>query len=126
MIVLGGKAVIESILDHQFNEGAVFLTNVTPNGQTIVGFDNFLNKSSIEMYVAGGGGITRRFLRECFRYAFETCGVDRVTAQVDEDNEKALDLDRRLGFVDEGRIRKGKDGKDILILGMLRDECRWI
>lgn len=35
-------------------------------------------------------------------------------------------MDKRLGFVQEGVCRKALDGKDVIIFGMLRDECRFL
>jgi hypothetical protein len=33
---------------------------------------------------------------------------------------------KRIGFVEEGRLRQALPHGDLLILGMTRQECRWI
>jgi RimJ/RimL family protein N-acetyltransferase len=71
--------------------------------------------------------LTRHFLGECFRYCFETEGVDRITCPVLTSNKYGEPFVKKLGFVLEGRMRRrALDGSDVLIYGMLREECRWL
>lgn len=75
--------------------------------------------------IADPRAITRRLLRSIFRALF-TSGV-RVTALVDPDNDAALRLMERLGFVYEGYARRGLDGRrDACVYGMLPEDCPWI
>lgn len=81
------------------------------------------------MTVASDGSrrwMTREFIREVFLYPFVQLGLARVTVLVPENNAVALDMDRRLGFVPEGRLRKFFGQHDGIVLGMLRSECRHI
>jgi RimJ/RimL family protein N-acetyltransferase len=82
----------------------------------------------IRMHCAGQAGwLTPKTLRTFFAYPFLQLSCIRVTATVSRANKKALDLNRRLGFQIEGCIRDGFGlGKDALIMGMKRHECRWI
>jgi RimJ/RimL family protein N-acetyltransferase len=53
-------------------------------------------------------------------------GVQRVTGYVPASNAAALRFDRHLGFVEEGRLREAlPGGEDVIVLGMLKRECRW-
>jgi RimJ/RimL family protein N-acetyltransferase len=70
--------------------------------------------------------LTRKFLNVLFHYAFITAGKHRITAVIEDGNINALDMDKRLGFIEEGRLKGWYGEKDGLILRMLRDECRWI
>jgi RimJ/RimL family protein N-acetyltransferase len=71
--------------------------------------------------------LSRHFLKEAFRYPFEQLCVDRITGLVPARNLEAQRFDEHLGFVLEGRARRAlPDGDDLLIYGMLREECRWI
>lgn len=83
---------------------------------------------NIGIHVASDGSkrwLSRKFLRACFSYPFEQLGVQRVTGLVSTSNVDALKFDLHLGFVVEGRLRKAaQDGSDLLVLGMLRHECR--
>lgn len=83
---------------------------------------------SVSMHIASDGSkrwLTRLFLRESFAYPFEQLGVQRVTGLVAASNPDALRFDLHLGFQVEGRMRAAaQDGSDLLVLGMLRQECR--
>lgn len=73
-----------------------------------------------------GRGITRALLKKFGHYAFEQTGHRRVTARVEDGNDASLALLHGMGFKDEGKLREASpDGKDIHILGMLREEFRY-
>ena len=90
-------------------------------------YNNF-TRNDCHMHVGGiGQWLTRRMIGECFRYPFIQLGCSRVTGTVSSDNEHALDFDFRLGFQHEGTLRHYfADGRDLILLGMLREECRWL
>lgn len=70
---------------------------------------------------------TRKILRRLFSYPFVQLGCRRMTTVTTFDNEAALNLDLRLGFQVEGVLRCMFPGdRDGVLLGMLREECRWI
>lgn len=71
--------------------------------------------------------MTRAFLRKVFGYPFTELGLCRVTAVVEVANTKALDMNHGLGFKDEGILRNWYgEGKDGVVMGMLKDECKWL
>ncbi len=99
-------------------------------GELIAGvvFQNYI-KTSIEVHIAsvGRGWATREFLGECCRYPFLTLGCARMTGLVPAGNEAGANFDEHFGFKLEGRIRKIlPNGDDLLVYGMLREECRWL
>lgn len=67
-----------------------------------------------------------RVVRETFEYPFLVCDCEAILAFVDSTNEAALSFDRRLGFADIARIPHGGRDGDLIILQMLRSDCRWI
>jgi hypothetical protein len=70
---------------------------------------------------------TREFLFRSFAYPFLQLDLPRVTCIVDEGNDESVRLAEHLGFKLEGRLRRAApDGRDDLMFGMLREECRWI
>ncbi len=91
---------------------------------------NLYSGADIAMHVASDGSrrwMTRAFLRAVFRYPFIQLGVRRVTGYVPATNRDALDFDLHIGFQPEGRMRQAlPDGTDVLILGMLKAECRYL
>jgi RimJ/RimL family protein N-acetyltransferase len=88
------------------------------------------NRQNIEMHVASDGTkrwMTREFLRAVFAYPFEQLGCRRVTGVVQASNSAAYNFDKNIGFTLEGRMREASaDGSDLLILGMMREECRFL
>lgn len=70
---------------------------------------------------------TRELLFRSFAYPFLQLDFPRVTCMVDEGDDSIVCLAERLGFKPEGRMRRAApQGRDVLVFGMLRDECRWI
>jgi RimJ/RimL family protein N-acetyltransferase len=82
----------------------------------------------IRMHCAGEPGwLTKATLRVFFSYPFHSLKCVRVTATVAKANKRALDMNRRLGFKIEGCIKDGYGtGRDGLLLGMRKAECKWI
>jgi putative acetyltransferase len=82
--------------------------------------------ASLGMHVAAdwrGRGVGSALLAEAFRWA-EWAGVEKVTLTVYPDNERALALYRRFGFVEEGRLtgqsKKSIGYRDEIVMG------RWL
>lgn len=74
-----------------------------------------------------GRWMTRQFLAAGFHYPFVTAGRNRITGLVPASNEAALRLNCHFGYRREGVLREAcPDGSDIIILGMLRRECRFL
>jgi RimJ/RimL family protein N-acetyltransferase len=73
-----------------------------------------------------GQGIGMDMMQTILDACFGGWGVHRIGVRVEEGNERALALYRRLGFVDEGRLRQAafRDGRhtDLLLFGQLAAE----
>ena len=70
---------------------------------------------------------SREFLFRSFAYPFLQLDLPRVTCILDEGNGDSVRLAQHLGFKLEGRLRRAApEGRDDLVFGMLREECRWI
>lgn len=93
-----------------------------------VGYDTF-NHQNIFMHVASNGSGrwgTRHLLHEAFKYPFVTCKCGRVSAWVEANNYASRRLVSNLGFAPEATLEKaGRDGVDVLIYRMFRQECRY-
>lgn len=84
--------------------------------------------ASITMHMAGFGDnwANRNILWAVFNYAFNQLEVKKVFGQVPETNTRALEIDLKLGFSVETRVKDVfKDG-DLLVVSMYRDQCRWL
>ena len=105
------------------------------NTGIIVGvlYNNFTSdKSGIvdcQMHVASRPGskwATREFLYHAFNYPFNQIGCKRITGIVKESSPKIIQFDEKLGFVREGIVRQAMDGENLILMGMLKSECRWL
>jgi hypothetical protein len=71
--------------------------------------------------------LTKSIIKALFHTAFIKIGVDRITCMIEHDNYKSNSLTRRLGFIQEGVMRKASfNKKDLVVYGMLKGECKWI
>lgn len=91
-------------------------------------YDNF-SPCDCSMHIAADGKPmpwSKTFIEICFEYPFVQCGFKRVTGLVAASNKRALEIDRKFGFVYEGTCRDALPDGDLIVLGMLRNECRFI
>ncbi|WP_143560239.1 GNAT family N-acetyltransferase [Sphingobium sp. IP1] len=73
------------------------------------------------------GWLSRRFIAAGFTYPFVVGGLHRMTGLVPASNKRALRLNQHFGFRIEGALRRGaNDGGDMIVMGMLREECPFI
>jgi hypothetical protein len=92
-----------------------------------VGYNSFVGKTCcMHTVVQHPELLNRRMVIAAFRYPFTVCNCEAVLALVDSNNEAALSFDRRLGFKDIARIPNGGAEGDLIVLQMLRGECRWL
>ncbi|VVD96467.1 hypothetical protein PIN31009_01900 [Pandoraea iniqua] len=101
------------------------------NGELIAGVVfNLKAGKNILMHVASDGSrhwMTPAYMAACFRYAFIQEGCNHITGLVRSDNSDAQHFDEGLGFVKRGLLPKAcDDGADLIIYGMLKEECRFL
>ena len=103
---------------------------VEKDGELIAGvIFNHYRLPSISMAVAAEGKywMSRDLLKHVFTYAFDICKCHRIDSLARADAASVLEFDRKIGFVQEGVVRRGEmDGSDLILLGMLREECKYI
>lgn len=96
--------------------------------RAVVVFDTF-SSCDCNMHIASDGSkrwLCRNLMRDAFAYPFVQLGLRRVTGVVPKKNQEALMFDLRLGFEVEGVCREAMPSDDVVILGMLRRDCRLI
>lgn len=82
---------------------------------------------SVQMTFAGIGlWCTHEFLTNCFSFAFNGLKCRRVTVLIAVSNVKSLKLAKHVGFKEEGIVRMGEGEDNLILLGMLPNECRFI
>lgn len=96
--------------------------------QAVVVYNHY-SGCDIAMHIAAVPGrrwMTREFLRAVFRYPFVQLNCRRVTGYVPAKNRDALRFDTHIGFREEGRMRHALPDDDVLVLGLLREDCRYL
>lgn len=91
-------------------------------------WDGF-SECDCNIHIASDGGpnwLSRAFLCASFSHPFVQWGMRRVTGLVPAKNAAALRFDLHLGFEREGFIRHALPDDDLVVLGMLRENCRFI
>lgn len=79
------------------------------------------------LYTTDKRWCNRRMLREMFNLAFGKMKCRRINILVSKSNQNSLKFVEKLGFCREGLLRAYReDGEDCYILGMLKNECKWI
>lgn len=94
----------------------------------VVVFDNF-SPYDVNVHVASDGSkrwITKELVYEVFAYPFVQLGLNRITGLVAAKNEAALRFNLHFGLKVEGRCRNALPDDDLIILGMIREECPYI
>jgi RimJ/RimL family protein N-acetyltransferase len=98
------------------------------------GFHLRSNEGSMEIgyWVAAaaiGQGIATEATAVQTRAGIELCGLDRVDVQIEPANERSLAIPRKLGFTEEGTLRRrldpsddGASRRDSVVFSMLREE----
>lgn len=89
---------------------------------------NYYSGSNVAMSFAAIPGrrwLTRAYLHAIFRYPFVQLGVRRVTGFVAAKNSDSLRFAHHLGAKLEGVMKHALPDDDLVILGILREDCRY-
>lgn len=95
----------------------------------VVVFDGF-SSTDCNVHLASDGSkhwMTRSFATAALAYPFIQLGYRRITGLVHAEDAATLAFDEHFGFKREGLHRcAAEDGGDVISLGLLRSECRFI
>jgi|DEB19_MinimDraft_2_1074335.scaffolds.fasta_scaffold27836_2 RimJ/RimL family protein N-acetyltransferase len=94
----------------------------------VVVFDTF-SACDCCMHIASDGTkawMNKGLLLATFAYPFTQLGFRRVTAMVPAKNTAALAFDENIGFVREGFHPHGCPDDDLISLGLLKENCRFV
>ncbi len=81
---------------------------------------------NIELTCVGQGAFTRDVCKELARYAFDVNGCERITIRTRKRNVKLVRMALRWGWKVEGFLRRWYDDDDAVVMGMVREDCRWL
>lgn len=92
-----------------------------------VGYNGFVGRTCcMHTVIQNPEAVTRRMVREAFSFPFVHCECTAVLALVDSTNDAAVSFDTKLGFREIARVPGGGLDGDLIVLQMLRSECRWL
>jgi RimJ/RimL family protein N-acetyltransferase len=57
-------------------------------------------------------------------YVYNQCGCKKMSGLVDASNEKAIKLNKHIGFKTEATLRDAGENGDLLIMSMWKDDCK--
>lgn len=130
MILLNQQSLKDWAIKHQMPTppDAHYLGQVL-NGEirAVVVYCGFYGKSCmIHVGSEGQHWATKDFLKKVFEYPFNTLKLKVIIGTVAGSNEKALKLDRHLGFREVAVIPDAHDDGDLVILEMRPADCRFL
>lgn len=100
--------------------GSYYAMGAEVDGELVSGivFNNFNEcNATAHIAVSKPNKLFLELLDHAFLYAFETCGLRRLTGLVEADNSKALKLDKHIGFLQESIMQEaGSEGQDVVVL----------
>ena len=97
------------------------------DGNLIAGatFENYTGRNMI-VHQRMDGSPPRAFWFAFADYSYNQLGCLRVTGLVESTNEKALKLNKHIGFEVEATLKDaGKEG-DLIVMVLWRDNCRFL
>jgi RimJ/RimL family protein N-acetyltransferase len=94
----------------------------------VVVYDNF-STADAHMHIASDGTgrwMNKELLLAAFAYPFAQLGLRRLTGVVPAKNARALAFDENIGFVREGYHPHALPDDDVITLGLLKENCRFL
>jgi len=96
--------------------GGVLINDIRPN-----------RDCWLTIYTTNPQWAKRHVMKYVFSVVFNLIGCKRCSVFVSVSNKKSHDMCLRLGFKDEGLLREYRDnGENCYVMGMLKQECKWI
>lgn len=96
--------------------------------QAVAIFNNFTG-CDISMHIAavpGKAWLRKAFLYAVFAYPFVQLKCRRISGYVPAKSVDVIAFDEHVGFKHEGRLRHALPDDDIVLLGLLAEDCRFI
>ena len=131
--IVTGPQVVEWVAKrtNEFGDfGAAVGIGLAKDGEIVGGVVlNEYNGVNINVHIASDESkmwMNKEFLWYVFHYAFEEANVNRMTALIGEGNKAAIHLNTRMGFKHEAAIEGAHPTGKMLILGMFKQDCKWL
>jgi len=125
-----GDFLSRAIKGAVFSRSANFFAMINESGRIRAACaydDETAHSADIYCAIAPGARLTKRFIFTAFQAPFDIWGKTRLCVRISAGNIRSRRFAEHLGFRYEGTERgAGIDGENLLIYGMLKQECRFI
>ncbi len=129
-MIIQGPEVAEWVMT---KSGGITHQNMTAMGWTrdkklVAGFvfESWTGKNVLA-HQRQDGMAPRSFWKAVAEYCFITLGCNRVTGTVGEKNEKAIKLNKHIGYEEEARLKgAGPEGEDLVLMVLWKDKCKML
>ena len=97
------------------------------DGQLICGvsYDHW-NGRSIFANMVVEGRMSPAFVAAIFDYAFNVCNAEKIIVSVVSNNERSIRLAKKMGFIEEARIKNADPNGDFVFLTLAKDQCKFL
>jgi RimJ/RimL family protein N-acetyltransferase len=133
ILVFDQKEAIGAWVAQQVNQtcewGSFYSLGIVRDGEIIAGvvFNNFNGaNATCHIAISKFSRVMPAMIEHSCKYAFEFCGLKRLTGMVPSNEPKILAFDKHLGFEEEFVMKDGAPGADMHVLVMWPDKCRWL
>lgn len=91
-------------------------------------FDSFtVDGCSVHFAIENPMVIRRGFFSEIAYHAYVVCGRKRMFGLVPDNNERALKLDKNIGFKEIARVPNAiSEGVGYIVMELLKEDCRFL
>jgi RimJ/RimL family protein N-acetyltransferase len=119
---------ISKKLNQNFPVDSTFIGQIKENKLVaVIGYCNFVGKScAIHIASEGSHWMSRKLLWASFDYPFNKLEKKVIVTALDANNQKAVRLNRHLGFNIEAVIKDAHENGDLMIMTMRKENCRFL
>lgn len=122
------KRWISDKLQQVFPEDSAFLGQIKDGKLVaVIGYCSFIGESCA-MHIASEGSywMSKQLLWASFDYPFNKLKKKVIVTALDANNEKAVQLNRHLGFHIETVIKNAHENGDLMIMTMRKENCKFL
>lgn len=88
-------------------------------------FFNNYEHSNIELSCLGRGAFKKEVCKMLAKIAFDDNDCQRITIRIRADNPQTIKIAEKFGWKIEGKLRNYYGSVDAVVMGMLKQECRF-
>jgi len=113
----------------EIGEKTTAIGGINTQGEIVAGvvYDHYTGESiSSTFAVADKKGLSKRFIKEIFKYPFEQLGVKKIINYVAESNIDSQKITEKFGFCHETTIEGVYPDGAMRVYSLLKEDCKWL